>query len=240
MNIIITNDDGIQAEGIRILASWAKRLGHVTIVAPKTEQSGKSHGIELHKPFEAKKVEYAGGIDAYSVDSTPADCIRFALLGLHLPCDLVLSGINCGLNIGVDINYSGTVGAAFEAAVLGVKAVSVSTGFDTFKGAEENLDRICDFFIKHELLRKGSLYNVNIPESVTGNICITHQGGPYYSDSFRPEGNDMYMPVGHCVYENRNDFSLDSDAVMSGHISVSPLTIDRTDWSVYRTLTETK
>lgn len=237
MNIIITNDDGIHAEGIRILAQWAKRLGHVTIVAPKTEQSGKSHGIELHQPFEAKRVDPGYGVDAYSVDSTPADCIRYALLGMHLPCDLVLSGINRGLNIGVDINYSGTVGAVFEASALGVKGVSVSTGFNSFNAAAANLDRVADYFLRHDLLGKGSLFNVNIPETVTGDIRITHQGGPYYSDSFRHEGNNMYMPIGHCVYENRNDLTLDSDAVMAGYISISPLTIDRTDRAVFQQLT---
>ena len=236
MNIIITNDDGIQGEGLHILANWAKRLGNVTVVAPKFEQSGKSHGIELHNPFEIKRVPFENGITAYSVDSTPADCVRYALLGAELPCDLLLSGINRGPNLGQDIIYSGTVGAAFEAAALGKKAISVSTDFTGFTAAKEHLDMICDYFIEHDLLSFGGLYNVNIPDRVTDDIRITRQGGPYYTDGFRHEGNDMYQAVGRCIYEDRNDMTLDTDAFRHGHISISPLTIDRTDKALFAKL----
>ena len=119
MRILITNDDGINAKGLLPLAQWAQRLGDVTVIAPKVEQSGKSHGIEIHKAFEVKKVDFAPGIEAYSVDSTPADCVRIAILGMKKQFDLVISGINRGLNIGRDTIYSGTVGAIFEANALG-------------------------------------------------------------------------------------------------------------------------
>ena len=97
MKILITNDDGVNTLGIRLLAGWAKKIGEVTVVAPKVEQSAKSHAIEIVKPIEIKKVPFIEGVTAYSLDSTPADCIRFGLLGLNEKFDLVLSGINKGI-----------------------------------------------------------------------------------------------------------------------------------------------
>lgn len=237
MKIIITNDDGIQGEGLHVLANWVKRLGDVTIFAPKFEQSGKSHGIELHKPFEVKRVPFENDISAYTVDSTPADCVRYALLGAQAPCDLLISGINRGMNLGRDILYSGTVGAAFEAVTLGVKALAISTDFYGFDAAKANLDKICDYFLEHRLYEHADLYNVNVPNVVTGDIRITHQGGPFFADTFDHLENDMVQAVGRCVYEDRNDLTYDTDAVMHGHISIMPLTTDRTDWAVYRKLT---
>lgn len=236
MRILLTNDDGIFAEGMQVLLEWAQTLGEVTVVAPKVEQSGKSHGIEIHKPFEVKRVELPGAVAAYSVDSTPADCVRLAILGMKEQFDLVISGVNRGLNIGCDIMYSGTVGAAFEAAALGVKAMSVSTGFTTFEAARANLPRAWAYISRNGLMEKCSILNVNIPECVTGEIRITHQGGPYYSDTFAPVGDDLYQAQGVCVYRDTQDDSLDTNAVMHGHISISPLTIDRTDWKMYEKL----
>ena len=108
MKILITNDDGIDTLGIRLLAKWAKTLGEVTVVAPKVEQSAKSHAIELIKQIEIKKVPFMDGVTAYSMDSTPADCVRYGVLGLKEKFDLVLSGVNKGVNVGVDVVYSGT------------------------------------------------------------------------------------------------------------------------------------
>ncbi|MDY5355805.1 MAG: 5'/3'-nucleotidase SurE, partial [Eubacteriales bacterium] len=138
MKILLTNDDGIGARGIRVLCDFAETLGEVTVVAPKTEQSAKSHGINIHSEMEIKEVDFPGAVRAFAVDSTPADCVRFALLGLGEKFDLVLSGINCGLNIGTDIVYSGTVGAIFEAAAEGVPAVAVSTQSDYLDGVESH------------------------------------------------------------------------------------------------------
>ena len=126
MRILITNDDGIQAPCLLPLAQWATKFGEVTVVAPKVEQSAKSHGIEIRNAFEVKKVDFGPGITAYSVDSTPADCVRFAVLGLQVQFDLVLSGINKGLNLGLDIMYSGTVSAILEADALCVPGIALS------------------------------------------------------------------------------------------------------------------
>ena len=235
MRILITNDDGMEAAQLIPFIKWCQKLGHITTVVPKVEQSGKSHGIELRKAFEAKQVELEPGITIWAVDSTPADCVRFAVMGLHKEFDLVISGINRGLNVGTDIMYSGTVGAIFEAANLGIQGVAISTTVGYYDQAVTQLDRVLEYFQTHQLLEKGNSYNVNIPADAK-TIRITRQGGPYYSDDFPHIGNDMYMPKGICVYENRNDLTLDTDSVMSGHISVMPLSTNRVDDALYQQL----
>ena len=232
MRILIVNDDGIGAAQLPNLIKWCRALGDVTAVVPKFEQSGKSHGIELHTCFEAKQVELEPGITAWAVDSTPADCVRFAVLGLKQKYDLVISGVNRGLNVGTDMMYSGTVGAACEAVNLGLPAVALSTAPRDYDRATEHLDTILAFFREHDLLGMHNLYNVNIPGQPRG-IRITHQGGPYYSDDFVPIGNDMYRPRGFAIWEDSQDDTLDTDATLHGYITISPLTTDKTCWAVY-------
>lgn len=236
MRILITNDDGIQASGLLPLAQWASKLGEVTVIAPKVEQSGKSHGIEIHKPFEVKKIDFAPGITAYSLNSTPADCIRFAVLGLHEHFDLVISGINRGLNIGQDIIYSGTVGAIFEANALGIPAIAFSTSPSYYEKAISHLDEIYNYLCSNGLTEKCRLLNINIPDDPVG-YRITRQGGPYYSDRFLPQEQDLYMPNGIDIFSPSGSNEFDTDAVLVGHyISIMPLTIDRTDWNLYHQL----
>lgn len=236
MRILITNDDGIHGEGLLHLVNWAKRLGEVVVAAPKVEQSAKSHTIEIHKSFEARKVEYLPGVTAYAVDSSPADCVRFMVLGLKEQFDLVLSGINRGLNLGTDIMYSGTVAAVFEAAALGLKAIAVSTEPKYIANGWEHLDTVWDYFCRHELLDRHPIYNVNIPARPLEEIRITRQGGPYFSDDFLPEENDMYRPKGKAVYAPTDD-ALDTDTVLTHRkISVMPLTIQRVDPAMYQEL----
>ena len=236
MRILITNDDGINAAGLLPFAQWAQRFGEVTVFAPKVEQSGKSHGIEIHKAFEVKKVDFAPGITAYAVDSTPADCVRIAILGMKMEFDLVISGINKGLNIGQDIIYSGTAGAIFEANALGVPAIAFSTSPTYYDRAPRHLDEIYDYICRNQLLQKCSLYNVNIPDDPVG-YRITRQGGMYYSDNFGRLENDMFLPQGIDVFKSSNNMELDTDAVLVGHyISISPLTLDRTNSKVYDSL----
>lgn len=239
MKILLTNDDGIGAKGISVLANWAKRLGEVTVIAPKSEQSGKSHGINIHSEMEIKAVDFPGAARAFAVDSTPADCVRFALLGLGEKVDLVLSGINCGLNIGTDIVYSGTVGAIFEAAAEGVPAVAVSTQPDYLDGVGDHLDRVCDFFVKHGLLSHSSLYNVNIPRDGK-EILFTRQGGRYYNDKFEKTGEETYRQRGYSVHQDKKDFFIDTDATLNGYISVTPITLDRTDYKVLSEISKLK
>ena len=236
MRILITNDDSISSPVLLPLAKWAQKLGQVTVVAPKYEQSAKSHAIELRHPFEVKPVALEG-IEAYTVDSTPADCVRFAVLGMHREFDLVISGINKGLNVGRDIMYSGTVAAIYEAANLDISAIALSTEPEDFQPALLQLDRIYDFFIKHDLMGKNMLYNVNIPLKSKG-IRITRQGGPLYSDDFPPIGNDLYQPKGKLVYEDQHDDTLDTDAAIHGYISISPLSLERTRLDLFAELSK--
>lgn len=235
MRILITNDDGIQAPQMLPLARWARKLGEVTVVAPKVEQSGKSHGIDLHNPFEVKEFPMGEGISAWSVDSTPADCIRYAVFGMKQTYDLVISGINRGFNMGTDIMYSGTAGAVFEAVSLGMKAVALSTCPEYYDHAAEHLDQVFDFLLDNGLLDLNDAYNVNIPPHGT-EFRITRQGGHYYSDDFVCVGEDLYQASGKCVYRDSHDDTLDTDAVMHGYISVMPLTIDRTNLELYEQL----
>ena len=175
MKILITNDDGIQAAGLIPLVKWATKLGQVTVAAPKVEQSGKSHSFEIRNPFEVKQVQLAPDVTIWSVDSTPADCVRIAVLGMKMEFDLVISGINRGLNIGSDIMYSGTVAAASEGVNLGIPSVAISTTWANYPTATEKLDEILAYFREHDLFSIHTLYNVNIPTETKG-IRITHQG----------------------------------------------------------------
>ena len=236
MRILITNDDSITSEVLLPLAKWAKQFGEVTVVVPKYEQSGKSHCIEIHKAFEVKQVTFDDpDIKAYTVDSSPADCIRYAIEGMKLKFDFVISGINRGLNLGIDMLYSGTVGAVFEAACFGLPAVALSTEPGGFDEAMDALEEVKEFFIKHDLMKKNSLYNVNIPKNHK-EIRITRMGGRYFADDFLPQGNDMYLPTGKSVWKDSGDYSIDTDAALSGYISILPLTLNRTNMDVFNGL----
>lgn len=237
MKILVTNDDGLYADGLIPLIRWARKMGEVTVFVPKVEQSGKSHSFAIRNPFEVREVSLAPDITVWSVDSTPADCVRMAILGMNKKFDLVLSGINRGLNVGADIMYSGTVAAASEAVNLGIPAIALSTTPENYPYATQQLDEIFALIEEKKLLEKHNFYNINIPENPRG-IRFTHQGGPYYSDDFLPEDNHMIRPQGKPVWVNSFDETLDTDATLTGCISISPLTIDRTAWSVFRSLQE--
>ena len=238
MRILITNDDGIASESLHELAKWARKLGEVTVVAPKVEQSGKSQGIDIIHPFEVEEVSFAPDIKAYSVNSTPADCVRFAILGMHEKPDLVISGINRGYNLGRDIAYSGTVGAIFEAQGLGVKALALSTNYTSNVTALEHLDDIYAYVEENKLFDHGNLWNINVPLGEVKGIKLTKQGGAYYLDEFIKMDDGRYYQKGLFVFENKDDYTLDTDAVMAGYISVTPLTLEKTDTKVYEALRE--
>ncbi len=233
MKILITNDDGIEASGLRLLTKWATRLGEVTVVAPKRGQSAKSHAIEIVHPFEIKKVDYLDGVIAYAVDSTPADCVRFGIVGLHRKYDLVLSGINKGVNIGDDIVYSGTVGAIFEAAKLGTRGIAFSAFPDGQEEASKHLDEVYDYLVENNLLIETPIYNINIPKKAKG-IRMTYQGTAYYADGFECVEGDMYRQVGEMIPDERpEDMDRDTVALQNGYITVTPLMESRTDMRVF-------
>ena len=233
MRILITNDDGINAPGIRLVAEWAKKLGDVTVVAPKVEQSGMSHAIQFVHPIEIKRVPFIDGVEAWSMDSTPADCVRFGIAGLEREYDLVLSGINKGVNVGVDLVYSGTVAAIFEAARLGHKGIALSTFPDSQEFASAYFDKVYDFITSNNLFDENLIYNVNIPDEVKG-IHLTYQGSPYFSDTFAKAEGDMYIQTG-CRIDDLcpDDIKRDTVAIHKGYISVTPLLSYRTNMKVF-------
>ncbi len=234
MRILVVNDDSVTATQLLPLVRWCQKLGDVTVVVPKVEQSGKSHGIELRHPFRVHKMMLED-VPVYAIESTPADCVRFAMFGLGMEFDLVISGINRGLNMGTDILYSGTVAAICEAALQGVPAIALSTSLEYYDRAVERLDQVESYIRQHKLMEKHSLYNINIPEDNKG-VRITRQGGPYYSDDFVLSEDGMCTPNGKCIYVNSNDLTLDTDAVMSGYISITPLSVNKTEQTVYQAL----
>ena len=166
--ILITNDDGISADGIRKLAEIARRFGDVTVVAPDGQRSAASHHCIFSRPLILKEYDFGlDGVSAYTLDGTPADCARFGIFAvMDSKPDVVLTGINHGYNISSDIQYSGTVGAALEAAFLGVHAVAVSYGNDQF-GATNIVDRYLPGLLEEYMnkpLPANQIWNINIPD----------------------------------------------------------------------------
>lgn len=235
MRILITNDDGMSSPVLPHLIRWARKLGEVTTVVPKVEQSGKSHAIDFTRPIEIKEVAIADDVTVWSMDSTPADCVRFAVLGKMWKFDLIISGINRGFNLGKDIVYSGTCGAIFEGARLGIKGIALSTEPASFDAALARLDSLWAFIEEKKLLEKNNLYNINIPKDDNG-IVFTRQGGIYFYDEFHYLGNDMYEQRGGLVETDSCDLTLDTDAIRHSYLSISPLTHERTNIPVFESL----
>ena len=233
MRILITNDDGINAPGIRMLAEWARTISEVTVVAPKVEQSGMSHAIQFVEPIEIKQVPLMDGVEAWSMDSTPADCVRFGVLGLDRQYDLVLSGINRGVNVGVDLVYSGTVAAIFEAARLGHRGIAFSTFPDSQEFASQYFSDVYKFITDRDLFAKNLIFNVNIPDKVDG-MHLTYQGSQYFSDEFKKTEGDMYIQVGHKIDDVcPDDIKRDTVAIHKGYISITPLLSSRTNMEFF-------
>ncbi len=232
MRILVTNDDGIMAPGLGILANWARKLGDVTIVAPKVEQSAKSHSINIHTSFEVRKVDWLDGIECWSVDSSPSDCVRVAFVGLDRKFDLVLSGVNRGLNVGEDIAYSGTDAAIFEAAYFKCRAIAFSTIPETFDWAAKSLDRIYGHITHNRYFDYNLIWNVNIPAEPK-DILLTRQGNAFFKDTFEETEPGMYIACGYSTYKGTKNIDEDLDAVMNGYISVTPLTVNRTAMDAY-------
>ena len=235
MKILVVNDDGIDSEGLRILAEWAAQFGETTVIAPKRQQSCQSMAINIVTPFEAIPSDRFPGMEAWSVDSTAADCVRFAVCKLQEQYDLVLAGINNGLNTGHDIAYSSTVAAITEAGFWKIPSIAISTETNDYSGSREILDSVKEYFDRHRLLEIGRMYNVNYPAPSRGckGILITSQkDDAYFLDKYSEEPGSCVQAHGYSVYQNTADLSVDLDAVMNGYISITPMTADRTDREV--------
>ena len=235
MRILVTNDDSVSAAQLVPLVRWFQKIGEVTVVVPKVEQSAKSHGINIHHPFEVAQRELEPGLNVWTIASTPADCVRYAVMGMGMKFDLVVSGINRGYNVGKDIHYSGTCAAVSEAVCMGITGISLSTSVPYYPYALQHLDMVWDYIEKNKLLEKHNYYNINIPENPIA-ISITHQGGPYYSDDYVSVGENMVKCNGKCIHVDKGDLDLDTDAIMHNTISITPMTVDRTAWDIYNSL----
>lgn len=227
--ILLSNDDGYLATGLRILREALLQLGDVLVCAPESEQSATSHSLTLSRPLRLR--DHGGGI--LSVDGTPADCVYVALHSgtrvLPRAPDLVVSGLNHGLNLGTDVFYSGTVAAAREGALKGYPAIASSVSRDTdFIEAAATVRRLADALLSAAPGR-GLLLNVNFPPGSRWPIRQTRLGSRVYTDTveFRrdPRGNE-YLWVGGPGAEHRPLAGSDTDAYDEGCVGVTPLVLD--------------
>ncbi len=237
MRILLTNDDGIDAPGLKALFEAVASLGEIAISAPDQQASATGHSISLNNPFKAVSVDWPGSVMAFRVSSTPADCVRTAVLRL-LPWkpDLVISGINQGANFGSLILYSGTVAAAAEAALLGIPAMAISLTSHTYKDftASAKFAGKLTGWIGQKGMAQGVVLNVNVPpleaRSIKGT-ALTHQGQFRHVDDLEAHTQleDHFNYVLNSPSEPLMEHP-DSDVskVKEGYISVTPLHLDLT------------
>ena len=235
VTILLTNDDGVSAEGLRQLRKAVSPLGRAIIVAPERQQSGSSHALTLNDPLRMNCIEP----DTIAVDGTPTDCVLLAMRGLlDTRPDILISGINHGPNMGDDVTYSGTVAAAFEGTLLGLPSVAISVCSwkeCVFDAAARFARKIAEEVLAHGL-PNGTLLNVNVPsvapEKIEG-VRVTKLGKRIYRDDVvrkkDPRGKDYYWIGGKppiwCAGEET-----DFDATEDNMISVTPLHLDLTDY----------
>ena len=238
LHFLCTNDDGIHAPGLSLLADVAAGIGRVTVVAPDRQRSGSSHSLTLHSPLRTTQV----GENRISLDGTPTDCVLLALNKLCRPKpDFVLSGVNHGANMGEDVLYSGTVAAAMEGTILGTKAIAVSfTGRDDelLAGYGDLLSHLLDRLVHHEDFPEETFFNVNLPDRSASDVRgyrITTLGRRTYSDSLTrdrdPAGQEFFwIGGGTTSWKGRPDS--DFRAVESGYVSITPMHLDLTNFEL--------
>ena len=244
MKILVTNDDGIQAPGIRALAEELTRLGEVAVVAPDRERSAVGHALTLHHPLRAERI----APNWFAVDGTPADCVN---LGVHslidFHPDVVVSGINRGGNMGDDVIYSGTVAGAREATLMGIPAIAVSLVTD---GVGENYSSAAHWAatllqkVSQRGLPRDTFLNLNVPDLPMEKIrepLITAQGKRRYEgtivDKVDPRGRNYYW-IGTSDLNFQDIEGTDFAAVSRGHVSITPLHLDLTNYQSFATLKE--
>jgi len=244
--ILVTNDDGITAPGIRKLTQIMNQIGDVVVVAPDSPQSGKSHSLTIEVPLRYESIELEGPQQDFACSGTPVDCVKIALdkILVKKP-DIVVSGINHGSNSSINVLYSGTMSAAIEAGVEGLPAIGFSLQdfrYDAdFDAAEDYIKEIVQKSLKHSM-PKGVVLNVNIPklkkEEIKG-IKICRQADAKWVESFderiNPHGKKYYWLTGKF---NSNDEGEDADevALSRGYISIVPVNFDFTDYHYMKEL----
>ena len=229
MNILLTNDDGYDSYGIRLLKKKLEKYGHVVIVAPDSPMSAQSVSLTIGHPLHIKEEEKT----IFSCDGSPADCVSMGLSVLNIEFDLVVSGCNNGLNISYDTMYSGTIGAGQQALMFGKPAIAFSTPYDDFSVIEERFDEVFQYIQKHQLISKEYLLNVNFPFKEFKGIAL---GELYYRHDYQ------YMTKqgdgGYYAYRNmETDFSKhphsDCYQVEHGIVSLVPLNKSYFDKTIY-------
>ncbi len=237
MRILISNDDGYSAKGIRALAVAMRRFGHVTVVAPEFNQSGTSNALTLTRPLQVQEVEP----DVYAVNGTPSDSVHLALTGLlEEKPDLVVSGINCGQNMGEDTMYSGTVAAAIEGYLFGIDSIAFSQlerGWLHLEDAAKIAERIVERFLENKTGDQPTLLNVNIPNLPLAKIegvVATRLGRRHHAESvireMSPRGFPIYW-VGAAGQPKDCGEGTDFWAAAHHAVSVTPLQVDLTNYT---------
>ena len=244
-NILITNDDSVNAPGLLALAKQMKSIGDVTILAPDHNWSASGHVKTLHRPIRVKEVALSDGTKAFCSDGAPSDCVALAMLGLwDKKYDLVVSGINSNANLGYDVTYSGTVTAAMEAVIWGVYGISVSIEAADGNSSPLNYEFAAEVAKKiaqkvlHNGLPKGTLLNVNVPNIKSEKhkgIKISKQGLRVYHDKLvrriDPRGQPYYWIGGKAPTGVPNK-GTDIGDLADGYISVTPLKLDMTSYEL--------
>jgi 5'-nucleotidase len=242
MNILCSNDDGILAPGLTLLADACRAVAEVTVVAPDREQSGTSHSLTLHRPLRPTRRPDG----AFQVDGTPTDCVMLAMEAL-MPTrpDFVFSGVNHGPNMGEDVLYSGTVSAAMEGVMLGVPGVAISfTGHhpETMASYRDVLARLVQRITSAPEFPRNMLLNITLPDRPASEVAgtrVTRLGSRYFSDSLTrmqdPWGRDIMWIGGGTITWTGGEES-DHVAVAEGYISVTPLQMDLTNFGLIETV----
>lgn len=230
--ILVTNDDGYFSAGIKALAAALRTLGDVTVVAPQTEASAVGHGLTLRRPLRLERV----GDEEYAVDGTPTDCVNIAIDEvLEGPPDLVVSGINRGLNIGDDVTYSGTVAGAFEGALLGYQAIAISqqiTGDEPDFTTAAALAAVLAAQLLDEPLPVRTFLNVNVPAGEARGTRVTVQAKRNHItnvDRRLDPRSRAYFWIDEAQDDWEPDARSDHQAIKDGFVSITPLQPDLTD-----------
>jgi len=238
-SILLTNDDGIDSEGLNALRDELCGMAYVLAVAPDQNRSAISHGLTIHTRLKFEET----APDCFSLNGTPADCVIYALDKMFVkPPDLVISGINHGANLGDDIMYSGTVAAAREAARYGVPAIAVSQEYEDgkkirFKDGIKFITDMVKTMLQNDL--KGELLlNVNIPIGKIKGIKITRQGCSEHAKYFNSSQARWNSSTPDTPDFLKNELITDRMAISGGYVSITPLRRDQTDYADARSLME--
>lgn len=236
MHILLTNDDGIFAPGLAAIYKELIKLGDVTVAAPSSSQSGASHSITFAEPLICNKVDIDGQFEGYSIEGSPADCVKLAVMELcDKPIDLLVAGINYGANVGINIYYSGTVAAAMEGAFLKIPSIALSATYEEPIHFNKSAEYCRDVIEKLLPLDAGHVVNVNIPRLSRGEPRGV-RAAPQSVEAFKEKYIRQIDEEGKTVYQlaaapHEPDGSRsDIISLMEGYISVTALSPGMTDY----------